>query len=431
MTQFYFSILDVLDRFQEIGILILVSFWWFILFIIVFPLFMNLLLWWRQTLYKANINWVILEIKPPRETRKNPKAMEQILIGIHALRNSPSDFYEKWVEGEVTKWFSLEIASLGGEIHFYVRAPSRYKNVIEANFYAHYPEVEIFPVEDYIYRLPQTTKELYQAGLNLFGSEFVLGKEDAYPIRTYYQFEAVEEEAKLDPISTLTEILGKLKKEEQLWLQFLIRPAGPEWKERGDKLVKELKEKASGGTAVKTKEGSLMPMFRTPTPGEIEVMKAIEQNISKNGFDTVIRTIYFSSRETMSDVIVRRGIPSILNQYSSLGLNFFLHNYRMRTETPHWYRFPFFNIKQRGEGRKQRILKNYQNRSLPEELTIGKFLNLNPANFNFYSKTFILNTEELATLYHLPYYFVLTAPFISELESKRIGPPAGLPIFKE
>ena len=432
MTQFYFSILDILDKFQEFGFSIIKNFWWLILFMILFPIFMNLLLWRRQTLYKADINWTLLEIRVPHEVRRSPKAMEQILAGIHSLRNEAGDWYEKWIDGEITRWFSLEVASFGGEIHFYVRAPSRYKNVVEANFYAHYPDIEIVQVDDYVLRMPLTTKELYREGYNLFGSEFMLGKEDAYPIRTYIQFEPLVEEEKLDPISTLIANFGKLKKPESVWLQFVIRPASSAWKEKGDKLVQQLKEKASRtANSGKTKEDAGMTMFRTPTPGEIDVIKAIEHNIAKSGFETLIRVLYFAPREIFDTTFPNRGLGSILNQYSAQNLNFFRHNYNMRTYPPHWYEFPFFNSEQRGEGRKQRILKNYQERRLPEDLAIGKFLNLNPSNFNFSSKTFILNTEELATVYHLPFYFVLTAPYLTELESKRIGPPAGLPIFKE
>lgn len=45
------------------------------------------------------------------------------------------------------------------------------------------------------------------------------------------------------------------------------------------------------------------------------------------------------------------------------------------------------------------------------------------------SKYFVMNIERLATIYHFPSSTVLTAPFIQRVESRRTGPPAGLPIF--
>lgn len=421
---------ELLNSFLGYMFYFLKSFWWLIYFMIVFPLFTNLWLWWKQTVFKSNIIWTMLEVRPPREVRKSPKAMEQILTALHSLKNAPGDFFEKWIDGEITRWFSLEIASFEGEVHFYVRTPVKFKNVIEANFYANYPDCEIFTVDDYTKRFPETTTELYKTNLDIFGSEIILEKDDAYPIRTYIQFEAIEEEQKIDPISALLENLGKLKKGENIWLQILIRPVTDSiWKEKGAKLIEELRKKQM--TDIKTAEGKKAQAPIGLTPGQTDVIKAVENNISKPGFDTLVRLIYMAPKTIFDNTFPNKGLQGMLNQYSSVSLNSFKHNGEVRTSELKWHKYPFFKIKERLEGRKQRVLKNYINRSFPEELTIGKFIGLNPSNFNFFSKYFVLNTEELATLYHLPYYFVLTAPFIKRLESKKTGPPAGLPIYKE
>lgn len=405
------------------------GFWWIVSFLILFPLATNMWLWWKQILFKNKMEWTLLEIVPPREVRKSPKAMEQILTTLYSLKNAPGDFFEKWIDGEVTKWFSLEITSSGGEIHFFIRTPTNFKNIIEANFYAHYPDSEIFVVDDYVNRLPQTTKGLYESGLEIFGSELLLDKNDAYPIRTYAEFEAIEDEQKIDPISGLLENLGKLKKGENFWLQIIIRPADSKWKEKGVKLIEELRTKQT--MKIKTAEGKTVEAPIGLTPGQTNVIKAIENNISKPGFDTVMRVLYIAPKTIYSHTFANKGLAGILNQYSSMNLNSFKHNGEVRTSELKWHKYPFFNLKERLEGRKQRILKRYIERSFPEELAIGRLLSIDPSNFNFFSKSFVLNTEELATIYHLPYYFVLTAPYIRQLPSKKTGPPAGLPIFKE
>lgn len=421
---------QLLNNFQGYVFYFLKSFWWLIYFIIAFPLFTNLWLWWKQTVFKSNIVWTMLEVRPPREVRKSPKAMEQILTALYSLKNAPGDFFEKWIDGEVTRWFSLEIASFEGEIYFYIRTPVKFKNVIEASFYANYPDCEISVVDDYTNRFPETTAELYKANLDIFGSEMILEKDDAYPIRTFIQFEAIEEEQKIDPISGLLENLGKLKNGENMWLQFLIRPVtDSKWKEKGTKLIEELRKKQM--TDITTIEGKKAQAPIGLTPGQTDVIKAIENNISKPGFDTLIRLIYIAPKTIFDNTFPNKGLQGVLNQYSSISLNSFKHNGEVRTSEMKWHKYPFFKIKERLEGRKRRVLKNFQNRSFPEELTIGKFIGLNPSNFNFFSKYFVLNVEELATIYHLPYYFVLTAPFIKRQESKRTGPPAGLPIYKE
>lgn len=419
-----------LINFQNILINILAKIWPLLGFIILFPLTTSLWLWWKQILFKNNIVWVTLEIIPPREVRKSPKAMEQILTSLYSFRNSPGDFFEKWWDGEITRWFSLEIVSFEGEVHFFMLTPIKFKNVIEANFYAHYPDCEVKLVNDYTEKFPQKTKEFYDKGMDIFGSELLLEKDDAYPIRTYAQFEAIEEEQKIDPISGLLENLGKLKKGENIWLQILIRPSDSAWKEKGLKLVKELREKLiielPGSEPGKKTKASI-----PPTPGETDIIKAIENNITKPGFDTVIRLIYISPKTIFDNTFPNKGIAGILNQYSSMSLNSFKHNGEVRTGDLKWHKYPYFKLKERLEGRKQRVLNDYIHRIFPEELIIGKFLNLNSLNFNFFSKSFVLNTEELATIYHLPYYFVLTAPFMQRIESKKTGPPAGMLIFKD
>lgn len=423
-------ILDLITKFQNLLIDIFSNFGALIGFIILFPLTTSIWLWWKQILFKNNIVWVTLEIVPPRETRKSPKAMEQILTSLYSLRNAPGDFFEKWIDGEVTHWFSLETVSFEGEVHFFVRTPIKFRNVIEASFYAHYPDCEVMLVNNYTERFPQKTKDFYERGLDIYGSELILDKNDAYPIRTYVQFEAIEEEQKIDPISGLLENLGKLKKGENIWIQMLIRPADPIWREKGVKLVKELKDKSViEMPGIETGKKIRMPV--ASTPGETDIIKAIENSITKPGFDTVIRLIYIAPKTIFDNTFPNKGIAGIFNQYSSMSLNSFKHNVEVRTGNLKWHRYPFFKLNERLEGRKQRVLKDYIGRVFPEELTIGKFLNLDASNFNFFSKSFVLNSEELATIYHLPYYFVLTAPFIQRIESKKTGPPVGLPIFRD
>src|SRR5690349_14980746 len=97
--------------------------WWFLAFILLVSLTHSAWFFWRKSLYKEALNneSIVLEIRIPREIKKNPKAMEQVLTAIHSLRNFPGTLAEKWWDGEVTRWYALEIVSFGGETHMYVR----------------------------------------------------------------------------------------------------------------------------------------------------------------------------------------------------------------------------------------------------------------------------------------------------------------------
>lgn len=419
-SDFYQNILSpVLD--------FIASFWWLWLFIILAVLAKNLWQYYRILHFKRKIRWVLLEILIPREVRKNPKAMEQILNQIYSMRNSPENIIERYIEGEVTHWWSFEIASFGGEVHFFVRTPAQYKNIIESNIYSNYKDAEVVEVQDYVERLPEKSTELYKMGLEFFGLELALGRDSAYPIRSYLQFEAIEEEKALDPMSDIIEVLSKLKKEEQVWLQVLVRPADPRWREEGYKVVAELKEKSASKRISVGAEESLT-FIRTP--GEEEVMKAVERKLAQAPFETIIRYIYFAPRSIFNRQLPYRGVRGAFAQYSAQNLNYFIPNIPTRTMV-WWIKFPFFFPKKREEARKQRIYQNYRLRWMPQEMKIGAILNSQIFYFDNKSKIAVFSSEEIATFYHLPSFLIVTAPFIKRVEAKRMGPPAGLAIFGE
>ena len=332
--------------------------WWIWTPIILWPLFKSTWLFWRQSLYKRDLQtkYILLELRIPREIKKNPRAMEQVLIAVHALRNVATDLREIWWDGEVTVWYSLEIVSLGGEIHFYLRTIQKQKDLIQAAFFSYYPDVEVVEVEDYMDRLPANMGEVHKSGYNLWGTELVLAREDAFPIRSYLDFESPDEDKQYDAMSTFLEVLGKVKKEETVGIQILIAPAAPEWGARWkgfvEKLrVREQEKKTAGATHTLGMEfPHILPVFPVKkigeddrdvsapfmksfmrTPGETDVLKAVEENLSRPGFDTLIRFFYLSPRELFGDTFPRRGVIGAFNQYGSLDLNYFTQNFAVGT----------------------------------------------------------------------------------------------------
>src|SRR3989338_5252647 len=96
--------------------------WWFWAYLLVWPLFRSTWRAWREEVYihHEEINefkCTLFEIIIPREINVSPRGMKQVLSAIHHLKNAPGDLEEWWIDGEVTRWHSLEIASMGGEVH--------------------------------------------------------------------------------------------------------------------------------------------------------------------------------------------------------------------------------------------------------------------------------------------------------------------------
>jgi hypothetical protein len=207
----------------------------------------------------------------------------------------------------------------------FIRTQKAFRNLVEAHFYAQYPDVEIVEAEDYTKQVPRT---LPNKDWDLWGTEFKLLKPDLYPIRTYKFFEESVTGKMLDPMAGLIETMGKLGPGQHLWLQFLATPVkedwGPKkgaltieeflgheeverpgifsrlWHEFGDifrnlfvgLLGKEL-EWTSAEAAAKAEE---QPVEFRLTPGQKDVLKALESNIGKPMFKIKMRISCFHFR---------------------------------------------------------------------------------------------------------------------------------------
>jgi hypothetical protein len=428
---------------------------WFIAFLVLWPLFASTWLGWRQFHFEhsAAFRSVILEMRIPREVRKSPRAMEQVLMAIHALRNYAGDLEEVWWDGELTRRFSFEIASFGGEIRFFIRFYHRYRPLVEAAFLSYYPDVELIDTDDYIDQIPKDMDEMYARDQNMWGAEVVLKREAAYPIRSYTTFEAPDEERQYDPISSMLETLSKVKKGEFVGIQIIAAPATSSWHEEWKDLVEKLKEQSSrkqAKTAVGTKTefpGGLLPAFSTTggkeedalglknirlsrTPGETNVLEAVENNLSKPAFDVILRFVYISPLPLFYESLARRAVGGIFNQYAAQDLNSFERNEKTSSRVRMW-RWPHLFPKMRAEWRKASLLYKYRRREMPHHTFMAKLIGSRLFKWDFASKEFVLNVESLATLFHPPTYIVLTAPHVKRVESRKTGPPAGLAIYGE
>lgn len=404
--------------------------WWSVPLIVFVLLAIKGAAVWRlyvQEVQKAGNPPVILEIKIPAQLRRWPQAMEQVFFALHAFRNSASSFKEKWWDGEFTWWYSFEIISVGGDIYFYVWLPQNRRNAFEAALYAQYPDINITQVEDYVSLLPQTYEQLSRQNYELFGNELILEKADVYPIRTYTAFESPEEEKSLDPMAALIEALARAKAGEHIWIQVVIRPmTNDSWKKRGEQEIRKLKKEWTAASVIKTEESKSVMTERTP--GETEVIKAIERNIEKPGFETIVRYIYIAPKEVFDSGGIRRSILAAFNQYASERLNRFKNNTSSWTLVDPWS-WPFIFAKKRERARKELMYKKYRQRYIRPETFWTRLAESGISGIN--AKWYVLNTEELATIYHYPTHLVVTAPFVRSIGARSVGPPAGIAIYSE
>ncbi len=400
--------------------------WWFVFPIALYYAFFEL--YWRQVAreYAATIKWTLLEIKPPRNIERSPRTMEQVFVSLFGSWSTPN-YFDMYLGGRFSQpIFAFEIQGINGEMHFYVRTESRFRNLVESAIYAQYPEAEIEEAEDYVKTVPSN---LPNPDWDLWGVDYKLFRDDAYPIRTYHHFQEDVTKGMIEPLGVLADAISTLQPGHQMWIQILVRPVrDDEWIPAVKKVVNEL-----AGREMPKKSWVLVNFFKglaeilissiknifgpveekkaekkeeqplqfRLTPVEKDVLQAVEESLNKKAFLTKIRIIYIGPRQDFRREYIS-GMGAYFNQFSDPNLNVLVQDKETKTFAGYWLR------KQRLEWSQRKIFSRYVSRD-----------NDGP---NMY-----LNTEELATIWHLPDMSAVS-PAITRVEAKKGGAPPNLPV---
>jgi len=380
------------------------------------PLLLGFIFWFKWIEYVrakfiANQNHVLLEIKLPPEVFKSPLAMELALANLH-LTSGESTWYDKYFLGKVRAWFSLEIASIEGNVHFFIWTREVFKNLVESQLYGQYPNIEIFEVPDYTDNISRFDKEK----MSLWANNFILAKPDPYPIKTYIDFgldRDPKEEFKIDPLTTVIEYLASLGKGEQIWFQILMQAhkkrkkkgtfQETDWKKEGAELVQQLQKEFRKSDDT-DKDGN--PLFRFPTKSETDTLAAIDRSISKLGYDVGIRLVYFAEKSKFNGGRIS-ALTNLMKPFNSNNLNQFVPSNTTSFD------YPFEDFRDiRVNAIKSASLDAYKRRSY-----------FHPP---YQTPAFVLNSEELATIFHLP-GGVLQTPSVNRVGSRKAEAPVNLP----
>lgn len=372
--------------------------------------------------FLAAQEYVLLEIMPPQDITKSPAAMELFLMAIYQT-GGESTWYDRQVKGQSRAWFSLEIISTEGNVRFFIWTRDKLAKLVETQLYAQFPGIEVYRTnDDYTFGWEYDPERV-----ELFGLEYALTQPDPYPIKTYVDYgldKEQEEDYKVDPITPTIEFLGSLGPGEHGWIQILVRAHKKEdpdpakwfgvrdnWKETAKEEIGKIRKEGliDAGEAKQVQT----------TKGQELRIAALERSVSKLAFDTGIRSIYITDKEAFQGGNIGAMIGAF-KQYGSLELNGF---------RPAWttsFDYPW----QDPTGRKVAALKEeildaykergYFFRSRPQ------FRTLLPAKI-VDREYFVLNTEELATIYHFPGRVVGT-PSVQRVTSKKATPPPNLPV---
>jgi hypothetical protein len=396
--------------------------------------------WWldeAQKKFLSEIENIILEIKFPKENEIFPKAMEQMLASFYQIYSFGIKPEKKWLEGQIEESVSLEMVSSKQGIRFFIRFNKKNRPLVEAAIFSQYPDVELVEAEDYVKEFSQ---DLPDEEYDIFGADMVLGKDSAYPIRTYPYFfgERKYEEQEVDPIATLAEVMSNLQSDERVWIQVLISPAGSKLREAADKLIAKLSGKKEppkkkglvGGLLEFTHQAALAPVKYPEWSGgektedkpksishiENEVIRAVDAKASKLAFESIIRIIYIDKKDSFTSSNPK-AVTSAFQQFNTQNLNFIRPHKLTMTIPP---RFFVPNRKEILLKKKKEIYKNYLSRKFMAHTNVEKM-------FRKHLEPSLFNIEEIATIFHPPIRKV-SATGLRQAEPKKGAPPANLPI---
>lgn len=424
MAEFFSNLLFLFSAFSDV--------WYVVLPPILYWLFMLLWMDHVNAKFASKLQWVLLEIIPPREVEKSPHPMELIFSGFSGVIKTPSTV-EEFIGGEIPTSFSLEIVGTDGKAHFYIRTVKGFRNLVEAHFYAQYPDIEIVEVDDYVNQVPRT---LPNNEWDLWGVEFKLLKHDLYPIRTYKFFEESVTGKMIDPLAGLVETIGKAPPGQHMWLQFIMTPTKEDWGPKKGQaaideflgqeeverpgvlshlwhdltevftnlfsalMAKEIEWTALEAAAAKDES----PIEFRLTPGQKDVLKALESNMGKPMYKVKMRYLYIGRRDGFSK---QTGVSSFIGgikQFNDLNMNSMVPDDLTKTYANYLW------TEQRTRYRQRKIFRRYITRDTDDQ-----------------TNRFMLSSEEMATLFHIPDMTVL-APSLSRVVAKRGGAPANLPV---
>jgi len=311
---------------------------------------------WRksQERHEKALDSSLLEVSLPRENEIKIDAADQLFSGLTSIAGTKGIFGFL----KVPDIISFEIVAKPQDIRFYVGVPNRLRDMVEKQIHGSYPDAQILQVEEY---------NLFENPGKIAYAQLKLSKAHYLPIKTY-------KDLPVDPLSSITSTLGKMQEGEAAALQILITLTGDAWKKSGRSYI----------TTTKKREANPETAKYSVDQKELE---AIEQKITKPGFETHVRILTASSTKESAEAHLTNIVGSF-SQFSSFN--------------------SFEKVKHRLF--KGMAMIDFIYRQLP----------LVPNNPG------VLTTDELATIFHFPNKTVET-PAIHWLGARVAPAPANIP----
>ena len=315
------------------------------------------------------------------------EALSQAQIMYSIIASTLKKGWQSRIYGQ--RHMSFEMVATNGTIKYYAVVPAVITETVKQAIISAYPTARLEEAfEDNIF-----SKESGLKGVA--GGELSLSREFIYPIATY-------EETKWDASGALINAFSATKANEGMGLQLMFRPTDPAWTKVSSERTQNLK---NGNKKVGSSGTGLVDLIRAPfappeasekgklqekilSESEKAKVQAIEEKAKYPGFEVLIRVVASSSTEARSEALIG-GVVSAFSQFNSSTNNGF--KYEMLKD-------------------REKVAKDYIFRIFPQN-----------KNKN------ILNSVELATIFHLPNRGSIPTSQVERQAIKQVDGPVKIP----
>jgi hypothetical protein len=321
-------------------------------------------------------------------------AMENFFVTVAALKSEKG--MAAWFRGR-KDLLSAELIVHQDKISFYISCPINLKELIQEQIVAQFNDAVIEEVVDYNIFSPDSV---------VVGKLMKFKRQHCFPIKTYKKIEG-------DPLRALINAMGQVEENDGAAIQIVFRSARPSWHSLGTKLASKMQQgykleeamkevkggvlnvmgrefwkllKAAGSSSNKENSGGDDHKHHQLSPMEQEIVKGLEEKTSKPGVEANIRILATSKSKEKSETYLR----NIVNAFAQ------------------------FNIYQYGNsleifgGKLKDVVDDFIYRDMDEKSKM------------------VLNSEEIASLFHFPLPSINTHPKIKWLEARQASAPLDL-----
>ena len=319
-----------------------------------------------------------------RDFKEQISLMEQLLSNLKSLYRGN---FLGWLLGQ--EYISFEYTAHANEIYFYIVVPRKSKLLVEKQIIGFYPDCLI-----------EETSEIniFENRKSVLGEAMILKKGDEFPIRTYQKLES-------DSMNAILSALGRLSENTSATIQILLKPEDDNWQNRIKKMIRK-EEKNPGKrryisfNPLVWMRGFLEIFFQDPEEKnkkdepEIDEKDPIDdeglmkEKVKKTGFLVMVRVIVTADDDAIANAELRN-IMSSFSQFAS----------------PAYNRF-----------------RPMRHKSL--SVLIQYFI---LRQFAWWQKNFLLNIEEIATLFHFPHSKYNKQPEIKWQHFRVVKAPTNIP----